>query len=449
VPLCPACLETARRAEAEAAHPPDPEVSALIAATLNDEQSRTPLIDAAPWLAGATDTPAPIWGQDENVLWAEGEVTLLTAAEGVGKTTLAQLVMLARAGVGPKDVLGYPVEPTNKPILYIAADRPAQARRSLNRMVTDPESVAGLIYVWRGPPPTLLNEPDAADTLLQLVEQTGAATMFIDTLSATAADLVKDEGGAGLMRTLTALVAAGIEVFANHHDRKEGAGETRKQPRISDVYGSRWIPAHAGSVLFLTGRAGDPIIKLHHIKTPAHEIGPLELVIDHDHGTVTVGEGADPLFILQTQRHLTARELADIIWPGGRAADKERARRTLERLVVDGHATRQDGSFRGAPATYHPATQETPEEGSEGGTRRGTRGTRTPSGPNGAQGVHGATQTATQGVHGVHAAGGARFTPPLGGERDPQPATETEAETNLKEAFPTIDQIAPLGDTDD
>lgn len=410
--LCPECLDLSRRTEEDDAKPVDPELTAMVAEVV-DRESR--LIDAGAWLVGAGDPTPAIWGSGDEVLWSPGEPLLLTAAEGVGKTTLAQRVMLARVGIGG-EVLGFPVEPSERPVLYIAADRPAQARRSLHRMA-NPEDVAGRLTVWRGPLPFLLNHDDAGAMLLDLADEAGSAgTLFIDTLSAVASELTKDEGGAGAMRALAMVVAAGIEVMVCHHDRKEGAGELRKVPRISDVYGSRWIPAHSGSVLFIAGRAGDPIVKLHHVKQPVHEIGPLELTIDHDSGTVSVSDGVDPLAILTKKGKLTARELADLIWPGGRAADKERARRTLDRLVADGLARRVDGVAGGEAATYQPT---------EGGARRGTR---TPPGTEAAQQVHEVHEThtnkGTRQVHEVHEPVGTRFRPSLEGAKRVPPLDE-------------------------
>jgi hypothetical protein len=46
----------------------------------------------------ADDVPA-IWGSGDDVLWASGEPLTICGPQGVGKTTLAQQLALARAGV--------------------------------------------------------------------------------------------------------------------------------------------------------------------------------------------------------------------------------------------------------------------------------------------------------------------------------------------------------------
>jgi hypothetical protein len=76
-----------------------------------------------------------VWGSGGEVLWSPGEPMLLVGPQGVGKTTLAQRVALARIGLRPDPVLGFLVQVTDEPVLYVAADRPAQAARSLRRMV--------------------------------------------------------------------------------------------------------------------------------------------------------------------------------------------------------------------------------------------------------------------------------------------------------------------------
>jgi hypothetical protein len=82
------------------------------------------------------DTPAiptALWGSGSEVLAAIGEPTLVYSATGIGKTTLAQRIVLASIGIGPADTLGYPVRQIDGRVLYIAADRPSQAKRRTRR----------------------------------------------------------------------------------------------------------------------------------------------------------------------------------------------------------------------------------------------------------------------------------------------------------------------------
>jgi hypothetical protein len=78
---------------------------------------------------------APVWGQDHQVAWASGEPVMVCGPQGVGKTTIAQRIAMARIGAITEPVLGLPVTPSRETLLYIAADRPVQAARSWKRML--------------------------------------------------------------------------------------------------------------------------------------------------------------------------------------------------------------------------------------------------------------------------------------------------------------------------
>jgi hypothetical protein len=54
------------------------------------------------------------------------------------------------------------------------------------------------------------------------------------------------------------------------------------------------VTAGAGSVLSLWGNAGDPVVEVTHIKQPAVEVGPWQIVHDHDVGVSRLYE-ADTL----------------------------------------------------------------------------------------------------------------------------------------------------------
>lgn len=229
------------------------------------------------------------------MLWAEGEPLLLVGPDGVGKTTVAQQLMLCRAGVHADDLLGFTVTADTRPILYVAADRPAQAARSLRRMVgeEDREALVARLTVWLGPPPhDLGREPEAfANWVLAL----NVGTVVLDGLKDVALDLSTDEVGSRVARGFQMLVAGDVEVLALHHQRKraQSGGAPRK---IDDVYGSRWITAACGSVVMVWGKPGDSEVTIKHLKQPAAVVGPLTIRHDHaaGHSTlVTNGEGDD------------------------------------------------------------------------------------------------------------------------------------------------------------
>src|SRR4051794_28282944 len=84
-------------------------------------------IDGASFILDAPKGVPAIWGSGGDVAWARGETLLIAGPQGVGKTTLAQRLALARCAIDTA-VLGLPVDPDPRGVLYVAADRPAQAR---------------------------------------------------------------------------------------------------------------------------------------------------------------------------------------------------------------------------------------------------------------------------------------------------------------------------------
>jgi len=299
------------------------------------------------FLLDGPTTPAALWGRDGQVLWARDESIILCGPAGVGKTTLEGQLIMGRLGLRT-EVLGYPIEPGSGKVLLLACDRPAQIRRALARLVTeaDRQVLDDRLVVWPGPPPKDLAA--MPELLVHMARAAGADSVFLDSLKDVALGLSDDAVGAGLNRALQACVAESIQVSGLHHQRK-GVGGARPKT-LEDLYGSTWIAAGAGSVVLLWGQAGDPIVELVHLKQPAEEVGPLKIEHDHHAGTSTVTGGFDTL------RYLTLR-------PGGATtinvaramfektdptdAEQAKARRQLERLVLEGLATTLGGGVSG------------------------------------------------------------------------------------------------------
>ena len=303
-----------------------------------------------------------IWGQEQEVAWAAGEALMLVGPQGVGKSTLAQRITLARIGLGPAQLLGLPIVGTASRVLYLACDRPQQIARSFRRMVAedDRKLLDDRLVIWPGPPPAdLAQQPK---TLPQLARQHGADTVVIDSLKDAALDLVKDEVGVRYNQARQTALTAGIQLLELHHQRKAGADN--KRPRsISDVYGSVWLTAGAGSVILLWGDPGDPIVDLFHLKQPAEEFGPMKLLHDAPTGSISIQQGVDLLTLVRTQPGLTAADAARLMFDvEGRSPEPkeiEKARRRLDALARRGLAILRPGAAKragsaGAPATYHP-----------------------------------------------------------------------------------------------
>ena len=320
-------------------------------------------VTGAAFVLDAPEEVPALWGRDGAVLWAAGETLLLVGPTGVGKTTVAQQQALARTGLR-REVLGMPVVADEQRVLYVAADRPSQVARSLRRMVTeeDREMLGDRLVVWPGPLPFDLAQAPA-DSLLRLARQHGAGTVVLDSLKDLALDLVKDEVGSRLNHVLQVTLAGGVEVLGLHHQRK---GQAAAKPKaLEDVYGSTWIVAGAGSVVLLWGAAGDPVVELSHLKQPAEEVGPLQVVHDHVSGTTTVHEGNVDLYdVVRSSNGLIAEGAARALFgcESPTASQVEKARRRLEGLVSRGLVQKQEGgrdpSGRQLPGRYYARARE-------------------------------------------------------------------------------------------
>jgi replicative DNA helicase len=292
----------------------------------------------------------PLWGTREKTVWASGESLMIVGAPGVGKTTLAHQVVFARLGLS-QTVLEMPVAPSRR-VLYLAMDRPKQIAKAMARRVfeSDAKILRDGLVVWQGPlPATLDKEPDL---LADLAAAHRADTIVIDSLKDAVSTMVDDSLAVSFHNARNRALRGGVEILELHHQRKATADAPRGQrPSLDQVYGSTWYVSGAGSVLFVTGKAGDPAVTLHHLKTPTGEIGPLDVTHDHVRGTTTVDPTKDPAVLIRNAPNgMTARDLAVALLGGGDPdrADVEKARRHLGRLVDSGLATKADGIAGGA-----------------------------------------------------------------------------------------------------
>lgn len=303
------------------------------------------LIDGATFIYAAADDQIPaIWGRGDDILWAEGEPLIIAGPPGVGKTTLGQQVTLARCGVRDT-VLGYPITPTRKKVLYLASDRPRQAARSFARMVTaaDRDKLEQALTVWKGPPPADLAKN--THMLVDLAHQAGADTIVLDSLKDMAIKLSDDEVGAAVNQGIQRAVAEGIDVLALHHYRKRDQTHGGKEPTsVDEMYGSTWIAAGAGSILSIWGQAGDLVVSMRHLKQPAAEIGPYQLVHNHDAGLTDIYHQVDLVELTRRQRSfgLSVKLAAATIFAKGENDPEptrneiKKAQRRLDKLVADG-----------------------------------------------------------------------------------------------------------------
>ncbi|MEV5131666.1 AAA family ATPase [Streptomyces sp. NPDC053705] len=302
--------------------------------------------------------PPAVWGTGTEVLWAEGEALIIAAPQGVGKTTLAHQIIRARIGL-QDTVLGYPVA-SGKRVLLLAMDRPSQTRRAGHRIFAhdDPAVLNDRLVVWEGPPPFDLAQ--RTDILAAMCAKAGADTVVVDSLKDAAVGLSDDQVGAGYNRARQKALAEGVQVLELHHLVKRGPNGAAPNT-MADIYGSVWITSGAGSIALLWGEAGDPVVSFRHLKQPMDEVGPLHLTHDHPAGVTSVTQSADLLEMARVAgaEGLTALAAAAALFEAKTPtrAQKEKARRKLERHVTLGDLSRVEPAYAGGSASYYPAAR--------------------------------------------------------------------------------------------
>lgn len=311
---------------------------------LSDRRIRA--IDGAEFVFASSAKVPALWGNaGAEVLWAPGESLMNVGPDGVGKTTLMQQLMLARIGLR-EELLSVPVEPAEGRVLYLAMDRPAQAARSLRRMVSEKNESAlrKRLAVWKGPLPVdVLKGPTVLADWIEK-EFGPVSDVFCDSLKDLAPKLSDDDVGSRVNHARQELLARGLEVVEGHHQRKEQRG-TGKPKSLADVYGSRWLTAGAGSVLLLWGEPGDLVVDLRHLKQPSETFGPEKVLHDHVRGQSSLHERTDLAILLGAAAHgLAAKDAARLMFetPEPKPNETEKARRKLEGLVGSGDAERRD-----------------------------------------------------------------------------------------------------------
>lgn len=322
------------------------EIAASTIVASNGNLGRYPrLVDGATFTEGVSSEPEPWWGDAGRVLAARGEPLEIVGPQGVGKTTIAEQLALARLGLRDS-ALGLPVLADERRVLYLAMDRPRQAARSLARMIDsdDRRVLREKLLVHQGPPPfSVVKEPEA---LAEMTLAAGAGMLVLDSLKDLAPGLSKDEVGAAVNIALQHVIAAGSELTGLHHQRKATA-DNRKPQTLDDVYGSTWITSGAGSVVLLWGNPGDAYLELRHLKQPGEEFGPATVYHDHASGTSSIVDAISAEEVLASSlAGTTAHAAAGMLYATGEPTRQqiERARRQLERLVDAGKAERLKGT---------------------------------------------------------------------------------------------------------
>ena len=286
-----------------------------------------------------------LWGSHPNVLWAQGEGFMIAGQQGSGKTTIAQQLVLRLIGVLDGPLLGLTVTPLaeGESVLYLAMDRPIQARRSFRRMVEDnPDNrqrlVSGL-KTWLGPMPgdvtsAMMSDPYALSRWVQQFE--GVRCVIFDSVKDIMPDLTDGKVGQAINSAWQGLLQDGVEVLALHHDRKSGSGESRTAD-IDAIYGSTWLTSGLGSVVKIMGDPGAEEVTLHHVKQPGEMVEAIPALHDHAAGTTTINEAERPQTVedvlTNSARAMTTSEICAVLYGTIEKKDLQATRRRLRKAA--------------------------------------------------------------------------------------------------------------------
>lgn len=331
-------------------------------------------VDALTFLTEDLDTE-PLWGDGSRVIWAQGEGLMIVGPQGVGKSTLAQQLCLARKKLREPELLGFPVAADDRPILYLAMDRRSQIRRSLARMVDlDDDSVrdrlASEIVIWPGPVPVKANE--SPDAFCEWVRRRGRdpGLLVVDSLKDLLSGLIDDSDGIGFNDAVQLVLnELRCDVVTLHHQRKATA-DNRKPNKLSDVYGNSWLTAGQGSVVLLWGEAGSGAVEFNHLKQPQERVETFTVQHSHSLGaSSSIDVEADLLSLAATLagKWFTLRGIGGRVYKlrEGEAltsAQKSKLTRVLAKLTRDAVLEHQPGSRGGSggggtEAKWRTATQ--------------------------------------------------------------------------------------------
>jgi replicative DNA helicase len=183
--------------------------------------------------------------------------------------------------------------------------------------------------------------------------------VVVDSLKDLAVGLADDATGAAVNIGLQAVLASGRQLLVLHHDRKLSEDARPGKARTLDsVYGSRWITAGTGSVLYVAGEPGASNVTLHHLKQPSSVVGPIAVHHDHEAGNSTSRDLVSDVLSLALAAGptgVTLDEVAQACFGSTDKKDREKARRSLLRSMRAGDLTHAPGASGGRSGGGQPA----------------------------------------------------------------------------------------------
>lgn len=306
------------------------------------------LLSGGDFILNEPDQVPALWGHHDLVVWPEGEGLMIAGQQGVGKTTIGQQLVLHRIGVRVGPFLGLPVAPAEGRVLYLAMDRPRQAARSFNRMVTsdDRKLLNERLTIWKGPLPIDLLADRHAFARWCIRRCPDVSAVVVDSVKDLAAGVSKDEVGSALNLAWQELIASEIDLILLHHGRKAQQGAQRGKT-IDDIYGSTWLTSGLGSVLLLDGDPGAELVNAYHVKQPAEVVA--DFVIRHDAARGVSTRHGDEVPSIEEQiadagvRGLTAKEIAVVQEGSDKDAAVRKVKRRLEPFISKGSIRKEVG----------------------------------------------------------------------------------------------------------
>jgi replicative DNA helicase len=279
--------------------------------------------------------------------------------------------MLGRLGL-VEEVLGMPVFDSGGRVFYLAADRPRQLRRAMRRFARPEwrEVFADRLVLHEGPLPVDITTPAGKDWVADQAQHHKADTVIVDSVKDVCPSPSEDGPANGYNLARQECIARRIEWLEGHHNRKASDGN-RKPNKLDDVYGSRWLTGGAGSVLCLWGEAGDRIIELTQLKSPAGYFNPTQVEINFSTGGLSIPGSARtaigtavslttgaPRSVLEAlargpEEGMTAKRVAEMMQRTEAAVRKQ-----LERHVTRAEVYRDDSGER----VHYRMTGHTQEE---------------------------------------------------------------------------------------
>lgn len=314
----------------------------------SDKSEPDNAVDGAQFVLDQPEGIPALWGRGTQVLWPMGEALMIAGGQGLGKTSIAILLVRELLGLGDDGaLLGLPIAEIDCRILYLAMDRPKQIARAAGRIFSEADRavLAKQLTVWSGPPPRDLATNPAL--LARMADHYDAGLVIVDSLKDAAVRLSEDAVGALWNRARQHLLSQGRQLLELHHTKKRNP-QGPQAPTVDDIYGSTWLTSGCGSIVLLAGEPGDPIINLRHIKQPAEEVGPYRLLHDQAAGLLTIEHSVDLVALVKASGidGLTAKAAAVAVTekPNPSRGDVEKYRRKLDQLAANGVLVRLEGT---------------------------------------------------------------------------------------------------------